>query len=273
VGNVQGTRYWVPARNLWGAITERLTRSGFRPTGVPPGDYQRIGEWVKEHCGFTYFFVYDGNEILYPHWTEEGLHYGSLSTPDFERHWLSAHVTTALDASTTSAETGSLHEVEFIAPYWTAGSGEVQRTKVCGWVFLDEVGLQELGTEQKWNKWLRELQIGGERRYGFGRLRLSLDGWAKTQGLLPGYAVHLDGKQPKVTIDEFRAVLAHVPTEGIQGKGLIEPLVGRETDTRKSHAFGCRLTCGVMCWTPGSVLKSATRFEITPQGLWSPIEQ
>lgn len=84
VGNVQRTRYWVPARNLWGAITERLTRSGFRPTGVPPGDYQRIGEWVKEHCGFTYFFVYDGNEILYPHWTEEGLHYGSLSTPDFE---------------------------------------------------------------------------------------------------------------------------------------------------------------------------------------------
>lgn len=268
VGNVQRTRYYIPARNLWGAVTERLTRSGFQATGAPRGDYREIGAWVKEHCGFSYFFVCDGKEIFYPHWTEEGLRYDSLTMPEFERQGLSAHVTTALDASTTSAETGSLHEVEFIAPYQLRQDGEACRTRLSGWIFLDEVGLQELGDEKKWRRWLGEVQVGGERRYGFGCLRLSQDGWTATQTMLPGYTVQLSGKRPQVTVEESRPVLAHTFVHDVQGKGLIEPFVGRETDIRKSHAFGRRLTCGTICWVPGTVLQCVTCFELTPDGFW-----
>ena len=271
VANVQRTRYYIPARNLWGAVTERLTRSGFETAGVPRGDYQKIGEWVKEHCAFSYFYLCEEKRLLHPHWTKEGLRYGSLAPTEFERRWLSVHVATALDASTTSAEIGSLHEVEFIAPYQISGPRKAQRTRLGGWVFLDTAGLQVLGDLDRWSQWLKELQVGGERRYGFGRLKLSQDNWAVTQEMLPGYTVHLEGKRPQVTVEGFNPVLAHVPTEDVQGRGMIEPLVGRETDSSKSHAFGRRLTRGVMCWAPGTVLETAVRFEIIPEGVWSPV--
>ena len=173
VGNAQRTRYYVPARNLWGGITQQLTRCRFQSAGVSQRDYAQIGEWVREHCAFAYFFLRDKDGTFYPQWTEKGLRYGPLPTPEFERQWLSALVTTALHTSSTPAETGSLHEVEYIAPYRMSYSGKVRLTKLCGWVLLDEVGLQELGDPTKWNRWLGELQVGGERRYGFGRLRLS----------------------------------------------------------------------------------------------------
>jgi len=192
--------------------------------------------------------------------------------PEFERRWLSAHVTTALDASTTSAETGTLHEVEFIAPCQMSGNAKGERTRLCGWVFLDEVGLQELGIKEKWNKWLGELQIGGERRYGFGHLRLSCNGWTTAQEMLPGYTVRLDDKRPCIIVERGKPILAHVPVGGMAGKGLIEPLVGRETDPSKSHVFGRRLTRGIMCWVPGTVLQNVTHFEITLGGSWRRVD-
>lgn len=265
VGNVQRTRYYVPARNIWGAVTERLTRSGFRTTGVPQGDYGLMGTWVREHCAFSYFFIHDGRDLLFPRWTEEGLRYGPFSISEFGRRWVSAHVTTALDASTTSAEEGSLHEVEFISPHWTS-DGRIRRTKLYGWVFLDDEGLRELG--ERWSRWLGEIWVGGERRYGFGRLRLDRKGWGEGTGTPSGYTFHLDGGRPRVTVGRSKPVLAHTLTEGVRGKGWIEPFVGRETEPSGSHSFGRKLTGGRICWTPGTVLQDSACFEVTPEGLW-----
>jgi hypothetical protein len=263
VSNVQRTRYYIPARNLWAAVTERLTRSGFSSTpDAPQGDYRRIGDWVKQHCVFSYLFVCDGDKLLYPHYdAQDGLCYGHWSAAEFERRWLSAHVTTALEAATTSAETGSLHEVEFIAPY----DDQARRTGMRGWMFLDEEGKARLA-EGEWHAALNELQVGGERRYGFGRLRLS-DDWTSNQALAD-YEVRLDGLRPQINVQAKKPLLAHTLACDVKARGMIEPLVGRET-VGDSQSFGQRLTHRQVCWVPGSLVEEKECFTLGETGVWT----
>lgn len=268
VGNVQRTRYYLPARNLWGAVTERLTHSGFQAQGVPQGDYQGIGKWVKTHCRFSYFFVSEGNSTLAPHYQGNRLYYGNLTHAEFERRYLDSHVATALDAATTSAAEGSLHEVEFISPYPEGVENVSRHTCLTGWVFLKDEAINILGTEQKWRIWLGDLQVGGERRYGFGHLRLlSL----KTDSALNGLSVELDSPSPRVYLQTGNALPAHILAQGIHARGTVEPLVGRETS--RSHAFGFNLTQGIVCWVPGSVLTTDALVQLEHDGYWRSISE
>jgi len=260
VGNLQRTRTYIPARNLWGAVTEMLTRRGFSTTGAPQGDYQKIGEWVKDHCAFGYWFIQEDGTALSPHYEGNRLKYGPLTAAEFERRYLDTHVTTALDAATTSAQAGSLHEVEFIAPH----SREEKRTQVGGWVFLDETARPLLGEESQWHAWLEALQVGGERRYGFGRLCLAENGWQEV-GNPSDYT--LDQARPLVSLAAGQALPAHALTDGVNAQGQIEPLVGRETQM-DSRRFGMHLTTAQLCWTPGSLLTSTAELVITQEGTW-----
>lgn len=252
VGNVQRTRYYIPARALWGAVTEALTRRGFSAEGAPQGDYQAIGQWVEQHCAFGYWFVWE-NEPLLPRYEESGLKYGNLAVADFERRYLDTHVTTALDPMTNSAQAGSLHEVEFIAPYNRDGA----RTRFGGWVFLDETARRELD----WSEWLRDLRVGGERRYGFGWMRLA--SFEEKQDA----AWRLDESRPRVQVGEKKPLEAHTVVHGVGAAGQIEPFVGRET-RKRSDRFGMALTQAEICWTPGSILLSPTEFILTEKGIW-----
>ena len=253
VGNVQRTRYYIPARNLWGAVTEALTRRGFSTHGVSSGDYQQVGEWVKTHCAFDYWFVYENSQLLTPCYHKDGLKYGNLSVAGFERRYLDSHVTTALDPKTNSAQYGSLHEVEFIAPYSRNGA----RTQVSGSVFLDDEAKTIL-SENGWRNWLSNLQVGGERRYGFGTIRL----------------IEMEPEDDPITctrpcqsVSKNTSFLAHVSvTTNVQIRGQIEPLVGRVTS--QSHAFGSSLTSAIVCWTPGSIPMDDVQVQFEQEGYW-----
>ncbi len=264
IGNLQRTRYYIPARNLWAAVTERLTRSGFAEQVLQQvlqksaDDYTAVGEWVKEHCAFGYWFVRENNAFLHPQYTSDGLHYGTLSTSDFERRYLSSHVTTALDPATTSAESGTLHEVEFIAPHTPEGA----RTEIGGWVCLDERAREVLGDESRWRAWLGELHVGGERRYGFGHLPL------KEFEPTHNSDWQLDGSRPCILIPKDRPLGAHALARAVEAQGQIEPLMGRETQGKDSRGFGRTLTRAGICWAPGSLVQRDTWFTVEPQGIW-----
>lgn len=264
VGNVQRTRYYLPARNAWGAVTERLTRSGFRPPGASEGDYRAVGEWVRSHCAFTYWFFRDGETLLVPRYSDGGLYYGDLTESDFEREYLAAHVTTALDPATTSAEAGSLHEVETLVAHGRDGV----RHHMVGWLFLDDDARRFFGNDGTWRRWLGELYVGGERRCGFGHLQMSDDGWKPQEGgrICEGYRVRCDRARPRIEVTAEKPFLAHTPTEGIHARGSIEPVVGRETVD--SSGFGGKLTRGEVCWVPGSICEEAQWLKISRDGMW-----
>ncbi len=262
VGNVQRTRYYVPARNLWAACTERLVRSGFSVSGAPAGDYQRIGQWLREHCAFTYFFVAGEESLCFPNHTSTGLCYGKLPTAEFERRFVRPYVATALEAVSASAANDSLHEVELVV----ASTGLGSRTTLRGWCFLDERGLSELGGE-RWHARLSELQIGGERRYGFGCLRLVAEP-SQTKSI-EEYVVTVSGRRPTIRVEGEKPLLAHTPALELNARGMLEPLVGRETT--ESSRFGQKLTRAVMYWAPGAVCEDAQEFSIGANGTWEVI--
>ncbi len=263
VGFVQHTRCYIPARNLWAAVTERLTRSGFTSSGAKQGDYAGVGRWLQEHCAFSYGYLLEGDCLLYPAYGDGGLRYGTRHAVTFERAYLSSHVTTALDGETTSAAEGSLHEVEFIAPHSSTG----QRTLLRWWVWLDDEAERALGKNGQWASWLKDLQVGGERTYGFGRL--IRDGWQPTERFPVGH-VEAGAQRPLLHVAEEDVLLAHTAAGGIDVRGMIEPVVGRETGS-DSATFGKKLTRAQICWVPGSVVTMAATVQIAASGIWQPV--
>lgn len=275
VGNVQRTHYYVPARLLWGALTAVLTRAGFHIEEIAAGDYQGIGKWVQEHCAFSYFFIQDREQLLFPWYTETGLRYGNFLVNDFERCFLDSHLGTAIEASSNAAEEGSLHEVEFITPYYPVVPGKdepVSRTVFRGWLFLDDIALKTFDEQKKWRVCWKELQWGGERRYGFGRV--SLKDWksdtsSKEESFPNAYEIDLKSSRPRVKVPKEKPLLAHGLVDSFSASGQIEPLVGRETHT--SSTFGVSLTPAKLCWTPGSIVSQETWFEICKTGIWKSV--
>ncbi|MGA2985774.1 MAG: hypothetical protein ABSG32_18350 [Terriglobia bacterium] len=260
VGSVQRTRHYIPARNLLAASAEIFVR-----TGLFRCSYQDSLRWVQERLAFSYFFVDEGRELI-PSYTDEGLKYGDLGKRCFERRYISAHVTTAIEASVGSAEDGSLHEVEFIAPHTLDNSHKPTRTRMSGYIFVRDDAWETMGDETALKNRLTELQVGGERRYGFGRLRLRPADWTPSESIC-GLSLTLDASRPRIKVAEGCCFLAHVPASGVQARGMIEPLVGRETQT-DSRTYGRTLTRSGICWVPGSICEGTATFDFSEEGIW-----
>lgn len=261
--NLQITRRYVPARNMWAALTERLARCGFKAEGLKQDDYAGIGAWVQQHMAFSYWYIADESGMQLD-WTEAV----------FERRYLASHLSTAIGASTGAAQDESLHEVEFLSPRaQDTGEGTLLR----GWVMLDAVAEHSFAGDSMLSKMFGDIWLGGERRYGFGHLHLTR--WKSDQSL-SGYAINLDGARPVITVDREQPVLAHVvvidceqpfPANAVADDvpemwGSLELFVGRET-TSDGH-FGRRLTASKICWMPGSRAKQNSHFEILGNGFW-----
>ncbi|MFQ5857417.1 MAG: RAMP superfamily CRISPR-associated protein [Anaerolineae bacterium] len=249
LGNVQRTRPYVTGKVLWGALTARLTRDhpGFS------GDYRKVGDRVKEELAFSYFYPAVGDQVdLWP-W----------KAPDaFAWRYLGSYASTALDYSRNTAEEGSLHETEFIAPT----TRDSRPVFLVGYIFEQE------GCTLPWQEALPRLQIGGERTYGWGRVALHA-ATPSTESLFGCYELDLLGTRPAVTLTENDSLLAHTRAHGAQAipaRGRLTPLVGRET--RAANAHGRHLSTAVICWEPGSIAGSVGQAAIGPYGIWEKAE-
>ena len=265
VGNLQQTRRYLPARNLWGALTARLARLA----GVSSSDqagYKQVGESVEHNLRFSYFFPIslpagktfpdlDANSRLSPWpWGDE---------EKFSWLFLSSQASTAINAAGT-AEEGSLHDAEFIAPF----TRENEPVGLFGYVFVRKNALPD------WQvAWHQGLQFGGERTYGWGRVQ------ARDPELLPvaqsgrvrcfGYEVDLTVPEaPIFVLAAETHLLAHSRAQGLGCTGAVESLMVRET--REGHFFGRYTKVLDVCWTPGSKLLQPARLAIDGQGIWYP---
>lgn len=265
------TRLYVPGRTLWGAVTVRLVQK----TGK--GDYKKAGQFLKEQMRFGYLYLSDGEELFIPKYTEEGLKFGGVSLYEFEKKCVHSISTTSIDAYSLSAEEETLHHLEHINPYSMDDSSPLS-LKGLLWVKKlesfseqdDDLSLKYEGARLKLSELIQFLQVGGERKYGFGRIELSKlkrvdDTKLETEGF---YGEWSETKESvNVIIIAGKPVWAHVecvPPLKIEGE--IEIFTGREWDNRKGA--GRAISSPGLCWVPGSVVKENTRFEVMNSGTW-----
>ena len=169
-GNLMQTRRYVPGKNLWAALTERLI--WLAGLGNAPQAYRCVGEYLKACFRFGYLWpTYEGR-------TDEWQPHFPWDEPQGPEYWdylyLDGTARTALAPERRTAAEGMLYEIEFISPYTREGHPVYLVGDL--WVqtgMPSAIDLNSSTIPLPWEQALQRLQIGGERGYGWGRIQLA----------------------------------------------------------------------------------------------------
>ncbi len=261
VGNLQITRPYITGKVLWGALTMRLTRDQSDGSVGALKTYQKTGEKVNENLVFTYFYpalkTGDNYKVVWP-WEDES---------NFRRRFLSSYVSTALAYPRQAADEGSLHEIEFISPN-TLDTGEP--------VFLKGYVFEKDGSSLDWKPAVNRLQLGGERGYGWGDVRLEKEiRKLEDNKLFDNKATIKESERckPVISMHNGSRILAHTLAEYMEADGAIEPFVGREwrSDNISRKYAGQHIEYHGLCFIPGCVIKQDYNFMAGDFGIWRKI--
>lgn len=283
VGNLQRTRRYVPGQTISGAAVARL---GAALDRTDPADFAALRDVTAADLLLGYFYpALDIGEPIVPwHHPARGLLYAVapdrrgadvLYSPTQLDHLLVASWTsTAIASGGRTAKDGSLHEVEYLM----ARTRDGRQVYLTGLVYVREGAVAhfpgiafratvedawvETGTSLRalFGDLWRDVQIGGERKYGFGRVSLVAAVPLSDREFMGG------ATWPSVEITAGVPLPAHVDAASCPGvHGVVEPLVGRQTVNPDS--FGQQITAARICWAPGSTHASPGRFEVRADGL------
>lgn len=228
---VSPTRYYILGRNFWGAFTKRITEYLFdKPNSK---EYEDIGKFVMNNFRFSYFYLYDGDTVYYPIYTEEGfLKYKDLYVSEFEYRFIDSRISTAINDSGT-AKDESLHEIEYINNKFKDKNGNVKDVKIAGYIWIKEnatikdkkLEITNDGIYINNFNIIKELILGGESKYGFGHVEFySFDDRVN----LPMNIDTDNSNKLSVRIQKNEAILSHLEySKEIPFKGDIELLSGR----------------------------------------------
>lgn len=280
LGIINRTRYYIPGKTIWGAVTAILARKMMN--NYDANIYRTVGDLVKKNLIFSYFYPTKEETVLYPNYTKDGVGFGSennekfvLTKEKFEKEFITSYVSTALDKVSKTAEDGSLHEFELIK-----NKSNGKETIFTGYLFAKEGNIGNYSVtlsedspfiETKDQNFplfnaIKNIQVGGERNYGFGRLKLCEKKEINNSNLYNSNMI-VNLNDLSVENDGYMA-LAHVNTENLNLtdiKGDLEPLVGREWG---SKGAGQNITNPKICLTPGTKFKS-TKVKIGHFGIWN----
>lgn len=289
VGNLMQTRPYVPAKNLWAALTARLTRRQAQEGRAAKAEaYQTVGESVAKSLVFTYFFPAlkpDPLQALYPCLTDAGLVYGAaeLTAQTFDYLFLDSYASTAINVGQNAAEQGSLHETEMLRPRTRpllgtplAGKVDDAADELGAPVYLVGYALVRGEGPAGWRAALGQLQIGGERRYGWGALGKVEAACQERKSLFGLYDLTSgDTAGPILEASSGAPLLAHTLAADYHGAplvagltGPVEPVVGRETRAGGKPGFGANLIEARICWAPGTRLGEGQAVVVGKYGVW-----
>jgi len=276
---ISPTRYYVPGRNLWGAITKRATENLF--DNPEAKNYKDVGGAVKGNFLFSYFYLYDGKTVYMPRYTDKGLMFGDEYPWKFEYKFIGGRVLTAIDGSSGTAKDESLHEIEFINDKFRDENGNIKNTRLIGCIWVkkgcklpdsngEEVKVEKNGISMDGFSLIEELILGGESKYGFGQVLFD----SVCNGKFPIEIENGSSEEIKVKINQDLPLIAHLKyNKEITFKGDIELLTGRgyfdpkrintskNSDNGKSNSPGGMISRSEHYFIPGTMLVSIS--EIT----------
>lgn len=268
-GALNRCRPYVPARALWGAVTAEIARLECGE-GFP--DYVRVGDEVKRSCRFTYLFPAEKRDGRFLAWLpkfekEKGLRWclqdcgESWSDRDFRRRLLDSRPGTAIAPESDSALEGSLRHTECIRPWWRDSNSQGETAApvlLLGYVFWKD------SARHRQLQAIETLFIGGDTRYGLGKIR-RIDREGPSSGsVVFGKQVCLDREHPEIESD---VVLGHAPEDDkTDMQGAKELLGGWDRSSPWKE--------GKLAWTPGSCDTTHTEakpvyWSIDRDGYWT----
>lgn len=268
-GSLNRTRLYVPARAVWGALTAELSRREAQSNKEPP--YQSVGESLQKDYRFTYLYPAEQVEKNWRAWLPTyreglGLAWAREDQPDvvvgdrrFRRRLLSTRPGTSIDASTDAAEDGSLRETECMETRWRDDGGrDAGPAAMVGYVFIRTAKANDkYPSERRRLNDVDTLFVGGDTRYGLGRLRRVAFDLVK-QSRAFGGAVTLDADVPQV---ELSTAWAHAHAQ-TSLSGALELLGGWDRGSLRN------LDQAAPLWQPGSCSANLLRWSIEADGLW-----
>lgn len=253
------TRLYIPGKNLWGAITSILTKKMMKE--YIPQAYLAVGNLLAENCKFGYFYIVEGEKILYPNYNlRRGLCFGHYTENELKEKYLSSYISTSIDKKSFSALEGSLHEIEVLKP-GTFFAGEVAIHTEISQKKLKGVRMEKLATDSFTEEDILNAftgfhtqRIGGERTYGFGILRLQ----EKTLKNV------VDDIKVKLGVNTDYLALSHILFDVVGStlsitKGDFEPIIGREWNKRGP---GHKITFNGLSLSPGTIFRVNKGIEI-----------
>jgi hypothetical protein len=241
-GNLLSTQPYIPGRVLWAALTARITRD--RGFGQQGSAYKQVGNELQQNLRFGYLWPsLDGISPFY-RWQDQA---------EFDYLFLNSYVSTSLNYSVQSALDGSLHEAEYIAPFTRRGEP----------VFLvGDLWIKEEYVSEELIKALTNVQFGGERRYGWGRVILIS---------IEETATGTDISNPDDFTWSKTHIPAHVYADGVSEaliQGRLEPLIGWEMSASGKKKLSSHILAYApgASWNPEEVVEQS--FRIGAMGIW-----
>ncbi|MCL6508736.1 MAG: hypothetical protein K6T59_17125 [Bryobacteraceae bacterium] len=252
------TRPYVLGKNLWGAVTASLAPRLFAaPT---PRDFAVTGNEVRDTLAFSYFYLSDGEQIFIPSYDKGGLRWAGVPDQEFRARFLDSRLATKI-SEMGGAEEASLHEIEFIRHRIGSPTTGATPVLLCGvvWVHSGSVMaarrlsidggrllLQPGGSDQIELDLLDGITVGGERNYGFGRIRL-----VPVSPVIKRQLEALWPDEPGTPFRLNRPLLGHAPYRpDIPFRGQIEIVASREYPGGRERSYEA----------PGAVVSTSGHF-------------
>lgn len=256
-GALNRCRPYVLARGIWGALTSESAQAG--ANGFP--DYRQRGKTLRECARFTYLYPAARVKGAWRAWLPKydramGLvwlredHTRPVPDRQFRRWIIAARPGTAIDPESDTAAEATLRETECVMTNWRAGSPSgSESVALVGYVFLKDMPAGDLeGTTT--------LFIGGDTRYGLGRLRRVEFAEADT---VFGARPALDGSEPQV----FSSLLLGHAISKREIYGAKEAMTGWDRT-----AVDPLMSVAIPRWVPGSQTREDVAWTIDPEGTW-----
>ncbi len=272
LGLIQRTRYYIPARAVWGMLVAGLApRLGLGGEGAAL--YTRARGHLDTRLRFTALFPtlepQRDELVLRPRYLPaQGLMYGSLSPVEFESRFVFSQTSAALAPQQFSALEGALHESEYLTRFDSQPQHSTHPTAPSHLSFLGYVFFTDDLAASLIEDVLRRCAAGADRRYGWGELALEAEFKSYRQHLFGAIPFELAADGPILTAAGDFHLAGHLPCDGVEDyfEGDLEAVSGRDWTDRGP---GQRVAPAQLCWAPGSRLKNGgLKLGIEPQGLW-----
>jgi len=276
LGYIKLTRYYITGKNIWGAMTANIVRTLYGHE-----DYQDVGKLLKNDILVSYFYpAIDFQYPLLPKFQNDGLYYGTYPVSDFERLFIQSYGQTAVLPESNTAEDQSLHESDFISHYIEGEDTQKhQNVYFVGYIFIHNKANYkgQILTWENIKRAITEIFVGGDRKYGWGRLLLETEktkAGEVTDCKIFGNQLETKDEGLYITIAKNNHIPAHLElkTEGnFKIKGNIEPLVGLDWGTPKTSpgkiGAGQKISHARICWMPGSAMEEDKSLKIDEFGM------